>query len=141
MSGADIGRVRAALFAALDASSPLAALVADRVYHRLAPDAAALPLVSFNLQGIAPEERTYSHAAYVEAPWLVKAIAESRSSAEAVYAAAHAALDTSGAVAASGVRILDCTRLYLVDYQETEPSDGTVLHHVGGVYRVTASEI
>lgn len=133
--------IRQAVYSALTGGTALSSLVGSRVYHRVAPDAAAYPLVVFNLQGDAVEQLALGGAdAYLDAPYLVRAIADTQAGAEAAYAAAHDAMTTPGAVAAAGVTVIATTRTSVVDYQEGVPSDGAVIHHVGGVYRVLARE-
>lgn len=133
--------VRAGVFAALTAGTALAALVGTRIFHDLAPGSAAYPFVAFAMQGSAEEQRTLGGGeAWVDYPWQVKAIAETRDAAEAAYDAAHVAMSAAGAVSATGLVVVATTRSVVFTMTETEPSDGTVLHHVGGVYHVMARE-
>lgn len=132
--------VRQAVYAALASGTALAAQVGTRIYHGTAPASASYPFVTFAQQGDAPQLLTHGNAeAWVDYPWLVRAIGETAKAAEDAYHAAHAVLGTA-ALSASGVTVIACTRSSVVAFPETEPSDGTVLHHVGGVYHVLARE-
>lgn len=133
--------VRAAVYAALSAGTALAAEVGTRVYHHLAPGTAAYPFVTFDQFGDAPDSLALGDGdGFVVVPYLVKATATTRAAAEDAYHAAHAAMLDDAELAATGVRVIGAPRIRVVAYPETEPSDGTVLHHVGGVYHVHAQE-
>lgn len=133
--------VRAAVYAALSSGTALAAVVGTRVYHHLAPGTAAEPFITFAQHGDAPDALTLGNGeAFTVYPYLVKATATNRADAEDAYHAAHAAMRDEAELVAAGVRIIGAPRIRVVDLPETEPSDGTVMHHVGGVYHVHAQE-
>lgn len=133
--------VRAGVYAALAAGAALAGRVGTRIYHDLAPRDAAYPFVTFAQHGDAlPRDTLANGEAWVDYPWQVKAIATTRDAAELAYDAAHVAMNTAGAVAASGLVVVGVQRTSVFTVTETEPSAGVVLHHVGGVYRILARE-
>lgn len=133
--------VRSAVYACLSAGTALAAEVDARIYHHLAPGTAAYPFVTFDEQGDAADMLALGGAeGYVVHPYIVKAVAPARRDAEDAYHAAHQAMRDEAELAATGVRVIGAPRIRIVTYPETVPSDGTVLHHVGGIYHVHAQE-
>lgn len=133
--------VRKGLYAKLNVAPVTSLLAAGSasLFHSVAPEGAAYPMLVYNKQA-GTSTHTLGALAYDSHLWLVKGIVKgaptSASPAEDIAAAIAAALDFQTLTVSGG------TNLYLaresdVDYTET---DGDMQYrHSGGIYRIVVS--
>lgn len=117
----------------LVADESLAAMVAGRVYHDLAPIGAAMPYVVITLQSSRDPERTPNDE--IELTYNVKAVAGTTGEAVRVADAVRAALDSRRPeVAGWGVYWCKETSAF----RFVEMIERTLIAYAGGLYRVGA---
>jgi hypothetical protein len=137
------------VIAALRADNDLAALV-QGVYLRRAPQGTPSPYVSVTPQSASDINSVAGCRAYTELLYNVQVVGvtETAEQADALEAAA-ARIDTiftssaaSGTVATDtalfrpALSVKSCARVSAFDYEETSPSSGAAIQHLGGLYRV-----
>lgn len=128
--------IRTAIYQRLAGDSTLTGMLATptSIFHQVAPQDSAYPVVVFNKQGGTPDWQF--GGAYVQADlWQVKAISMGGSAASAEDIAAR--IDTvlnDAQLAITAGALLAIYRYSDVDYLETDGADQW--HHCGALYRV-----
>jgi hypothetical protein len=129
--------VRQALYQKLNVASVTGLLAngSASLYHAVAPQTAAFPLLVFSKQA-GTQVNVFGDEAYQEKLWLVKAIARGTSSsvAEDIDKAVFDLLNF-GTLTITGATTMFVARESDVEFVET--SGDTQYRHVGGIYRVT----
>jgi hypothetical protein len=127
--------VRAALYSRLSGDATLTGLLSAQaaIYHQIAPQDAAYPLIVFQRQDGRPDWTFGDHMQ--RDLWTVRAIdrATSASDAEAIADRIDVLLNDAPLVV-NGRALLYLRRESDVDFSEQDGAD--TLRHVGGVYRV-----
>lgn len=135
----EIMRVSEWLYETLSSDATLTALVADRMYDGIAPQAATFPYITFNWQGGADVSAVGGIRIMNNGLWQVKAVVNETSYATILPIADRVdqVLQRASGAVSDGI-ILACVReqpLALI-----ENSNGVQYRHLGGLYRIYVQE-
>lgn len=135
----EIPRIEQWLYDRLSGDAALNNAVGGRIYAYLIPPEAALPAIVFSYQRGSDVSTQNGRRVLLDAVYLVKVVGEGWSSAplQTIVDRIDAVLGMASGVGADGVRI-ECRRLNPIAY--VEYSDGRLYRHLGGLWRIIATD-